>query len=120
MASNALVHFKGLPTTAEQELIMQAVANIEDVCDMRSGPEWFGSPWLVVLEEIDDGQQSFIASRIGVPDAMTGETVGELVDEVTDIFTRGGHPVGRTDRPNPHHEMPNPQRISRGLRRAAS
>jgi hypothetical protein len=60
---------------------------------MKPGPEWFGPPWLVVLEKIDDGRQLFIASRVGVQDAMTGETVEELVDEVTGMFMRGGYPV---------------------------
>lgn len=86
MATNTLVQFSGFPTTAEQDVIIQAVTNVEDVCDMESGPEWFGPPWLVVLEKIGDGRQLFIASRIGVQDAMTGETVEELVDEVTDMF----------------------------------
>lgn len=90
---NALVRFSGVPTTAEQDLIIRAVTNIEDVYDMKPGPEWFGPPWLVVLEKIDDGRQLFIASRVGVQDAMTGETVEELVDEVTGMFMRGGYPV---------------------------
>jgi hypothetical protein len=39
-----------------------------------------------VLERIGEGRRLFIASRIGLPDAMTGETVEELVDEVTEAF----------------------------------
>jgi len=86
MARNALIRFSGFPTTAEQDLITQAVASAEDACDMGSGPKWFGPPWLVVLERIGEGRRLFIASRIGLPDAMTGETVEELVDEVTEAF----------------------------------
>ena len=86
MTRSALVQFDGILTADEQQLIVQVVADIESVYDTTSVPEWFGPPWLVVLEKLDDGQQLFIASRVGIQEAITGETVEELIDGVKKVF----------------------------------
>jgi hypothetical protein len=77
-----LIHFDGVFTTADKDLLCHIVAQIERTLSLAPVPEEAGCPWVMVAMRLASQETYYLAHRMGYPIFLKARSAEDMVHQL--------------------------------------